>query len=582
MLRRFSVFFTLVVLVVAPYMIPVSALAAANDAEARCQSLLGDHFLNLVDAPTQITQARFASDASEIVQGLERIVAQFEPAAAQAVVAETKKSLAGIQPFCHVQGYILTNVGFELLLPASHWNGKFLMVGCGGWCGQTVGAARYCALHGDYACISTDMGHAPLGGLWFRNNLQAQIDFSYRATHVVALAGKVITEHYYAKKPAQSYFSGCSTGGYQAMVEAQRYPLDFNGIIAGAPDMDESGLAVRYIWIKQNFIGPDDKPVLSSDDIQLLHRAALARCDMDDGVKDGIISDPVHCTFDPQALQCSGAKTSQCITAQQVRAVKNIYGVPVTSTGVPLFFGHGKFPGSENGWTAEFTAITWGEEYFRDTALLTEPGKEWKYTDFDFDRDVARSGIGVLFPETDPDLRAFKAAGGKLLSYEGGNDNEEIPGAIVDYYETVERTMGGRAATQDFFRLFLMPGVDHCRGGVGADAADFLGHLEAWVERALPPDRILSGHLKNISTTEGHLLGAPYPYREFPADASKLSFTRPLYPYPLYPKFKGTGDPNRGENFRSIAPSSSEQRQYRKRHGLTIPPISSCLRCAIE
>ena len=152
--------------------------------------------------------------------------------------------------------------------------------------------AGSCAQHAGYACVGTDMGHTGEGGLWSRNNLQGQTDFEYRATHVVTLAAKAILQRFYATPPSRSYFMGCSTGGYQAMIEAQRFPWDFDGIIAGAPDMDESDLAVRGIWAKRSFLGDDGKPVLSDADIQLLHNAVLAKCDMDDGVKDGIVSAP--------------------------------------------------------------------------------------------------------------------------------------------------------------------------------------------------------------------------------------------------------------------------------------------------
>lgn len=241
-------------------MVPGSALAAADD-DSRCRALVGGQFLSLVDAPTQINQARLSNGANEIVQDLAHTSVQIFGAAAPEVLAETQRSLAGLQPFCHVSGYVLPNVRFELLLPVSHWNGKFLHVGCGGWCGYNADAVHACAIHSDYACISTDMGHPWLGGLWFRNNLQAQIDFSYRATHVATVAGKAIVEHYYGSAPKRSYFIGVSTGGYQAMVEAQRYPWDFNGIVAGAPDMDESDLAVRGLWIKRNFLDASGKPV---------------------------------------------------------------------------------------------------------------------------------------------------------------------------------------------------------------------------------------------------------------------------------------------------------------------------------
>jgi feruloyl esterase len=523
----------------------VAAADEPADPTERCQALQKTDFLNLPDAPTQVTRATLATGAGDIIKDWERQTAL-------EVVDQTRKDLADIQPFCHIKGFVLPAAGFELLLPVSHWNGKFLHIGCGGWCGTTVYAALVCAAHGQYACITTDMGHTQPGGLWFRNNLQAQMDFSHRATHGVTLAGKAIAERYYARAPKKSYFMGCSTGGYQALVEAQRYPWDFDGIIAGAPDMDESDLAVRGLWIKKNFFDQDGKPVLSSADIQRLHEAVLARCDRDDGVKDGIVGDPVHCAFDPAQLQCKSKKDVQCLTAGQVQAVKNIYGAPVTSKGEPIST-RGVFPGSELSWEKSFP-VTWGDIFFKDTALLDAPGKKWTATDFDFDRDYKRSGAGVLFANTNPDLRRFKAAGGKLLSYQGGNDAVEIPGAIVDYYETVERTLGGRAATQDFFRLFLMPAMGHCGGGEGADTADFLGSLEAWVERGVAPDKIVSGRLKEDTSVKESTYDPLHAYRPLPEDRSKLSFTRPLYPYPLYARYKGSGDPNDADHFEAVKP----------------------------
>jgi len=399
-----------------------------------------------------------------------------------------------------------------------------------------------CATHPGYACIGTDMGHRGSGGAWLRDNLQAQIDFSYRATHVVTLAGKAITERYYGTKPQKSYFMGASTGGYQGMVEAQRYPWDFDGIVAGAPDMDESDLAVHDIWMERNSIGSDGKPLLGLEDLKLVHRAALAKCDMDDGVRDGIISDPLHCRFDPGELVCKADGSSGCLSAEQVQAVKNIYGAPVTSSGTQLL-SRGVFPGSEIDWS--FTERSWGLEYFQEGALL---GTGWKSSDFDFDRDYPRSGSGVLFPDTNPDLRKFKAAGGKLLVYQGANDSAEYPPALLDYYETVERTMGGRAATQDFFRLFLIPGMLHGTGGDGPYAIDYLSYMAAWVEQGKPPDMMIGAHPDGLQPGEEYLL-------KFPLDPDiHVAFTRPLYPYPLYARYKGKGDPNKAENFGPVSP----------------------------
>jgi hypothetical protein len=513
------------------------AMANSDDANARCQALAEVDFSNVAHAATQINTAKLVTNAEELFDGI-------EGAAPPELLGKVYKVLGSLQPLCRVSGYVTPNVGFNMLLPLSHWNGKFLHVGCGGWCGSTIYSTISCALHSDYACIGTDMGHTGAGGLWFRNNLQAQIDFSYRATHVTTLAGKAIVEQYYAMPPNKSYFFGCSTGGYQGMVEAQRFPWDFDGIIAGAPDMDESDLAVRGIWLKRNLIGKNGQLVLNSAAIQLVHQAVLAKCDMDDGVKDGIVSDPIHCKFDAADLLCTPAKKGGCLSPLQVQAVKNIYAGPMTSKS-ELISTRGVFPGSELNWAENFSRV-WGEEFFKDTGLLTTAGKEWMYTDFDFDRDYARSGVGVIFADTNPDLRKFKAAGGKLLSYQGGNDALEIPGAIFDYYETVEKTMGGRAATQDFFRLFMVPGMNHCTSGDGVFAFDYLSYLEAWVEHRRAPDVMIGAHVSGLQKDADILL-------KYPLDPSTpIGFTRPIYPYPLYGKYKGSGDPNNAANFRAV------------------------------
>lgn len=527
--------------VTAPDLSKATTGASVIEQARACTAIAEADFSNIPDAPTRVNEAKIIDTPEELLEGLAHV-------APEALVVQARKGLPQIQPYCRISGYVSPNVGFELLLPADHWNGKFLHVGCFGWCGTTGFVGIQCSKHPEYACIGTDMGHTGSGGLWFRNNLQAQVDFSYRATHVATLAGKAITERFYAGKPNRSYFLGCSTGGYQGMVEAQRFPSDFDGVVAGAPDMDESDLALRGVWIKRNFVGREGKPLFSPADIQLIHSAALARCDIDDGVRDGIVSDPVHCPFDPAQLRCKVGKTSQCLTGAQVQAVQNIYGAPMSSKGMQLS-SRGVFPGSEANWPEMF-ANTWGDEYFKDTGLLSSPGKEWTYMDFDFDHDhdYARAGVGVLFVDTNPDLRKFKASGGKLISYQGGNDGFEIPGAVVDYYETVERTMGSRAATQEFFRLFIIPGMNHCFEGDGVFVFDYLSYLETWVETGRAPDVMIGAHPKDLPKFGIFALRPPLD------PSTPVSFTRPVYPYPLYARYKGSGDPSDAKSFVPVLP----------------------------
>jgi hypothetical protein len=486
-------------------------------AEEQCKGLPGADFSSIQDAPTQVT-------ATKVV----------EPA-------------AGTPAYCQVQGYVSPQVGFELRLPLTHWNGKFMEVGCGGFCGN-MDFIFLCdnPLQKGYACLITDMGHksTALDGKWAYNNLQAQVDYGFRATHVAVLAGKAITEHYYGNAPFKSYYLGCSCGGRQGLVEAQQFPWDFDGIIVGAPAINFSGVFMDLHWKARAVTDNDGRPLFSVPDVELVHSAAIAKCDRDDGVKDGIIGDPRTCTFDPSDLVCkAGAKTG-CLSPEQVAAVKEFYSGPVTSKGERIFPGGG-MPGSEttrigiNGYQSVYANSS--REFFRYMGFLPAPGPSWKSNDFDFDRDYKRLGmLESLYASTNPDLRKFKAAGGKLILWQGWADGAVSPLSTIDYYETVEKTMGGAAATRDFFRLFMLPGVDHCWGGDGASVVDFLSYMEAWVEKNQAPDMMMSAHVKARGMTD--LL-------TWPSDPALIGFTRPAYPYPLQARYKGTGDPNKAENF---------------------------------
>jgi feruloyl esterase len=506
--------------------------------EARCHAILSRDFSHLEDAPAEL------------------LAATYEPAHAPSPA------------YCRVAGYVAPQVGFELRLPLSGWNGKFLEVGSGGWGGEMYLFFCEGPLRKGYACIASDMGHrgASSSGIWALNNPQAQIDFAYRATHVTAVAGKAIVTAFYDTAPVKAMMFGCSTGGYQGMVEAQRFPWDFDGIVAIAPDMNgEADLSMRIVWNTRAFTGDDGKARLTPPELQLLHRAVLAKCDMTDGIKDGIVGNPVGCNFDPGVVECRPGKSTDCLSADKVAVVRSIYGGPVDSHGVRLST-RGVFPGSELDWQAS----DGGEvaEFFKYMLPGGAAGANWKLRDFDFDRDYRRLGLGALYTDNNPDLRQFKAAGGKLLVAQGGNDAVEIPGAVIDYYETVTRTMGGPAATQEFFRLFVVPGMKHCSGGSGAFAVDYLGALEGWVEQGSPPDRMIGAHVDSryllqvnsdptMSETDRiwwAALKLPLPLQQqVPVD-----FRRPLYPYPGVAVYKGSGDPNDAENYSRGTVESSQ------------------------
>ena len=519
---------------------PATALPSFPDAPAEsCRALLSTDFSRVEDAPLQLTEAR--------------------------VIAATGRSPA----YCAVQGYIWPQVGIEMHLPLANWNGKFLEVGDGGWGGEMYLFLCEGPVRRGYACIASDMGHkgATSLGLWAHDNLTARLDWGFRATHVTALAGRALVRAYYGKLPARSYMYGCSTGGYQGLVESQRFPWDFDGIVAIAPDADsEADVSMRQVWMYRNLFDEHGKPLFTTSDLVLLHRAALQACDQDDGVKDGIIGNPFGCKFDPAVLACQAGHVSGCLTARQVEAARNIYAGPHTSSGVAIST-RGVFPGSEMDWATDPHASDEVAQLFQYILYWPAPGRSWTVNDFNFDRDYKRLGIGALYTDDNPDLRRFKAAGGKLLVAQGGADGLEIPHAIFDYYETVERAMGGRRATMDFFRLFLVPGMRHCSAGDGVFAVDYLTYLEAWVEKGRPPDMMIGAHVATryllahspdkTGSVRDRVWGAAFRLT-YPLDADvPVNFTRALYPYPAYARYKGKGDAKDASNFVAAMPLNS-------------------------
>ena len=509
---------------------PAARATPPNDAAARCNVLATRDFAGVIDAPTKITDARWVEASDSMPE------------------------------HCVVIGYVHPRIGILLAMPASNWNGRFLEEGCGGFCGGNLvrAADKYAnelfsySLGRGYAhLIFASSGASAMAGasagatsaLWAYNDIQGQFDFGIRAAHVAALAGKAIVESFFSSAPAKSYFSGCSSGGQQGLSEAQRFPWDFDGILVGAPSPTFSGPMMNYLWASRALVGNVDR-----SDLELVHAAAVAQCDMDDGVRDGIIGDPIHCPFDPTSLLCKSGKSAGCLTTAKVDAIKKVYSGPTTSQGIKIYSG-GPLPGSELNWLADELSPAyliggapspWPKEYFSYIGFMPAPGPGWKLDDFDFDRDYKRLRMAEsLFGAADnPDLRKFKAAGGKMIMYQGAADESDIPADSIDYYELVEKTMGGRTETQEFFRFFLVPGMNHCDGGAGAFAIDYFNYLEAWVEKGQAPDVLIGSHLE--SDGEGM--------------EPKAKFTRPIYPYPSRAKYKGKGDPNRAENFRPVLP----------------------------
>jgi feruloyl esterase len=381
---------------------------------------------------------------------------------------------------------------------------------------------------------------------------------------VTALAGKAIAARYYAQGPDRSYFMGCSAGGIQAMWLAQRFPDTFDGIVAGGPALRLSHNFVAWISANRALMSGRDEPVLSQADLVRLNRAVVEKCDLNDGLKDGLIGDPRRCGFDPVALQCGSVRTGECLNASQVDAVKKIYAGPVDSRGGALTAPIA-LRGSETTWLQWFagsrgrpTAIyDYMKDAYRYAIFPIDFGPGWSPEQFDFDRDPPRLGAMVALEPNHPDLHAFKARGGRLLAYTGWSDAVEGVSNTIAYYDTVERVMGGRAATQDFFRLFVVPGMEHCSGGPGPYAIDYLSYLERWVEAGEAPMRVLGAHVRTedllpkAMAGDGEALKALRKRFEWPLDPATVEFARPVFPYPASARYRGRGDPTRAESFTS-------------------------------
>jgi feruloyl esterase len=495
--------------------------ANAPDMTARCAALIGK-MDNIPDASTEVTEANLVESDGDL------------PA------------------YCRVAGTVFPAVGIEMRLPTSGWNGKFFMFGRGGACRAITMVNCDDPVRRGYACIVTDQGHKSAtesDDVWEYGNLQAKVDCGFRGTHVAAVAGKAITARYYRKPPVHSYFMGCSTGGRMAMLEATRFPYDFDGILAGAPPIPKFGDELALAWNALATMGKDGRQILTVAALKLVAKAVVAKCDMDDGVADGVVGDPWGCKFDPAELRCKPAQTDDCLTNGQIEALRKMYQGPVNSKGEKLFPGS-VLPGSELNWVKDFVsedgqpgviykAMT---EAFR-YAIEPERGPDWKLTQFDWDNDYKNNGLfDAYMGDNNPNLRPFKAAGGKLILYQGLADQLISPAGTLDYYKTVQRVMGGPASTEEFARLFLAPGLNHCGGGAGATIFDYVKYLDDWVANGNAPEVMIGAHVKNAA-------GGNYGILKQPLDPANVVFTRPVYKYPMMARYKGSGDPNDAANF---------------------------------
>ncbi len=448
----------------------------------------------------------------------------------------TKDRIVPPAPFCRVAGVIDPEIRFELWMPpAEKWNGKFNGVGNGGLAGVINYTAMREALGRNYAAASTDTGHQGGNGSWALGRPELLVDFASRGVHAMTLAAKMIIQAYYGKGPGYSYFTGCSGGGGQGLSEAQRYPMDYSGIVSGAPANYPTRMWPGELWPAW-FTHKDPANLIPPAKLAMIQEASVAACDEDDGIKDGIIRDPRTCKFDPVKIQCTGGDAPNCLTPGQVESVRAVYGGLKDPTTGRQFW-PGFEPGGEAAWDSHVGGAFGTPLAYFKYFYLGDPSWNWQTFDMADPRNMqlmydADRKLGPVLNSTDPDIGAFKRAGGKLIMYHGWADSFIAPRNSIAYYKSVEALQGGEKPTQDFLRLFMAPAMMHCGGGNGPNNFDALGALEGWVERGQAPGSITASH----------------------SSRGKVDRTRPLCPYPQVEIYKGSGDINDAASFFCGAP----------------------------
>jgi feruloyl esterase len=412
-----------------------------------------------------------------------------------------------------------SEIKVEVWMPATGWNQKLQSVGNGGWSGAINYGGLASAVRAGYASASTDTGHTGGSAEFALGHPEKLIDFGYRSEHEMTVKAKALIAAFYGNNPKVSYWNGCSSGGKQGLKEAQKYPDDYDGIIAGAPANNWVALLSSDMMNSVAMLKNPESRIPPAK-LTTLHKAAVEACDPLDGLKDGLIGDPTKCHFDPALLLCKGPDTEACLTAPQVAAAKTVYG-PFESPRTQKEIYPGLAPGSELGWGA-FTGsepFPISNVYFR---YVVHKNPEWDFRTFDVEKDFAlaeKLDHDNVLKAVDPNLKKFVSHGGKLVLYHGWADNLIAPLNSINYFNSVVSNLGGVEKTAAAVRLFMVPGMGHCGGGDGPNAFDMVAPLEAWVEQGKVPDHVVGSH----------------------RTGGQVDRTRPLCPYPQVAKYKGAG-----------------------------------------
>lgn len=467
-------------------------------------------------------------------------------------------AITNLPPFCRVVGEIRptsdSHILFEVWLPLQEWNGKFAGVGNGGWAGTISFGDLAEELRRHYASASTNTGHEAAPGedmaKFAFDHPEQLIDFAYRAHHETTMKAKALVQAFYGRSPAHAYWFGCSSGGYEGLMEAQRFPADFDGIVAGAPANNFTRLMAGDLDATLAVL-KDPASLLSPSALGLLYRRVIAICDRADGVADGVLEDPRQCRFDPADLKCAAnVAPDACLTPAQVEAARRIYRGPKDpATGAQLY--PGLAVSSEPFWPNRDPARPFPIpiSYYK---WLVFGDPQWDWRTLDFSNPAAYQAVlagerkfAPILNATNPDLREFRRQGGKLIQYHGWSDELIAAQNSIDYYESVVSFFGAGQADrssvlrdlQSFYRLFMVPGMAHCGGGPGPNEFDTHAALEQWVERGIVPEQIVATHSINHR------------------DRGVVDRLRPLCPYPKVAVYSGKGDTNEATSFVCREPS---------------------------
>lgn len=469
-------------------------------------------------------------------------------------LAESVPASDELPAYCRVIGKIAPEIGFEIRLPSKDWNGKFYMVGCGGFCGVIKSDAPGFAnrinygLKRNYAVATTDSGHREKSNWdagWGLDNRRGEFNWGSLAITKTAAVTKRVIDRFYGKKPRLSYFAGCSTGGRMAAMQALRYPNDFDGIIAGAPGLNYTKLVGNYFaWMLQHNTDENGKEIITQADVPIINQYVFKECDGKDGLRDGLIDDPRACNFRPERIQCGRSKSQNCLSKKKVDALRKLHEVPRNDNGEALFAGKNTV-GTSYYWpkwltstgikTAESPLLIpkIGRNFLRYLAFDKDPGPEYQVSEFDFNYDPPRmEHMGKVYNSDNPDLTDFKQNGGKILFWHGWSDAVIPPGMTIDYYERMIQHFGSLDAVREFTRFYLFPGMDHCGvfpgRGIQQNGFDILSALEDWVENGNAPEELMSTKYDR---------------------QGKEVWTRPVCPYPNIAKHRG-GDSTQPDNFK--------------------------------